>query len=173
MKRIVTAVLLMLALSVGCFCSNRYIVRTSAALQGKTDAVYSALQSSSFPEAHRAMADSYALWQQCRAPLSAIVRTSAALQGKTDAVYSALQSSSFPEAHRAMADSYALWQQCRAPLSAIVRHNELDEIDRLYQRAQQALDNADKNESLLQLRELRGMLRLLPDMEKPTYANLL
>ena len=126
MKRIVTAVLLMLALSVGCFCSNRYIVRTSAALQGKTDAVYSALQSSSFPEAHRAMAD-----------------------------------------------SYALWQQCRAPISALVRHNELDEIDRLYQRARQALDNTDQNESLLQLRELRAMLRLLPEMEKPTYANLL
>lgn len=126
MKRVVTAVVLMLALSAGCFCANRYIERSTAQLQERTAAVYTALQQEGIPQARRAMAD-----------------------------------------------SYALWQQRRAPLSALVRHNELDEIDRLYQRSMQALDNADKNESLLQLRELRGMLRLLPDMEKPTYANLL
>ena len=57
-----------------CWSLNRYIARTSAALQSKTDAAYSVLQFSSFPEAHHHGGNSHALWQQCRAPPSALVR---------------------------------------------------------------------------------------------------
>ena len=72
-----------------------------------------------------------------------------------------------------MERSYALWREHYNRLSTLVRHNEIDDTERLFQRARQALDNHDANESLLQLRDLRALLAHLPEMERPIYSNLI
>lgn len=102
-----------------------------------------------------------------------IACTSASLDRAAGEVFSRVEAGNFDAARQEMDEAYASWRGRRSPLSALVRHNELDDIDRLYQRTRQALDNEDRNESLLQLRELRAMLRYLPEMEKPNYSNIL
>lgn len=126
MKRVVTAVILLIILTLGCFGASRYVERTTSHLDDMAAVVYTQIEAGHFDTAQKQM-------ETC----------------------------------------YAAWQRWMPPLSALVRHNEVDDLDRLYQRTRQALDNRDKNESLLQLRELRSMLHHLPEMEKPTYANLL
>lgn len=88
------------------------------------------------------------------------------------AVERSVQADDFPAARGQMEDSYALWQQHYGRLSALVRHNEIDDTEWAFQRARQALDNSDRNESLLQLRELRALLAHLPEMERPVLSNL-
>lgn len=125
MKRIITAAVLLIVLSFGCFGAYRYVDHTTAKLD--------------------------------------------TIAGE---VFDQLKADNFDAARSKMNEGYAAWHRLRRPLSALVRHNELDDIDRLYQRTQQALDNEDRDESLLQLRELRAMLRHLPEMETPSYSNL-
>ena len=76
-------------------------------------------------------------------------------------------------AHETMMENYAAWRQHHGILSTLVRHNEIDETERLYQRTLQALENADREEALMQLAELRTLLRHLPEMEKPNFPNVL
>jgi|GluameStandDraft_1065615.scaffolds.fasta_scaffold74153_2 predicted ArsR family transcriptional regulator len=126
MKRVITSVALLAIVAIACFCSFRYISRTTEILDQMTETVFRQTEAGQFEAAQQAMEQSYTTWR---------IR--------------------------------------RRVLSALVRHNELDDIDRLYQRTRQALNNSDQDESLLQLRELRAMLRYLPEMEKPTYSNIL
>lgn len=126
MKRVITSMVLLAIVAAACFCSFRYISRTSKTLDQMAETVFQ----------------------------------------KTE-------TGQFEAAQQAMEQSYVAWRARRRVLSALVRHNELDDIERLYQRTRQALDNSDQDESLLQLRELRAMLRYLPEMEKPTYSNIL
>ena len=99
-------------------------------------------------------------------------RTAAQLDAMAGEVFQQIEAGSFDAARNQMNEGYAVWSGKRRPLSALVRHNELDDIDRLYQRPQQALDNEDRDESILQLRELRAILRHLPEMETPSYSNI-
>lgn len=102
-----------------------------------------------------------------------VVHTTKQLDAAAGQVLSDLKSGDFPAAQQQMDRGYQLWHSKRRPLSAMVRHNELDDIDRLYQRTRQALDNEDLDEALLQLRELRTILLHLPEMEAPSYSNIL
>lgn len=78
----------------------------------------------------------------------------------------------FSGARDAMEDSYHTWSRHKNVLGTLTRHNEIDDIEMLYQRARQSLDNEDKNEALLQTRELKAMLSHLPEMQAPTYQNI-
>lgn len=99
-------------------------------------------------------------------------RTTAELAGqvaKTDAL---LSSGAWEEAYAALQESYYSWERRQPLLGALVRHNELDDIENLFLRAMQAMDNADENEYRLQSRELQGMLLHLPEMEQPVTQNI-
>ena len=76
-------------------------------------------------------------------------------------------------AHQTMTESYTVWRQHYRIISSLVRHNEVDETERLYQRALQALENDDRAESLIQLVDLRDMLLHFPEMEQPRLSNIL
>lgn len=80
--------------------------------------------------------------------------------GDTDGTYAAFQ------------ESYQLWRRRQQPLGALVRHDELDEIENLFLRAMQSLDDGELNEYRLHSRELQGMLRHIPEMEQPTIQNI-
>lgn len=74
--------------------------------------------------------------------------------------------------YAALQESYQLWRQRQQSLGALVRHNELDEIENLFLRAMQSLDDDELNEYRLHSRELQGMLRHIPEMELPTIQNI-
>ena len=69
--------------------------------------------------------------------------------------------------------SYRKWKEKESILGAIIRHQEMDQIESLYLRALQNANNQDKNEYLVQSKELQGLLLHLPDMELPKIKNLL
>ncbi|MCB6364827.1 DUF4363 family protein [Intestinibacillus massiliensis] len=69
-------------------------------------------------------------------------------------------------------ETYHLWSDHRSMLGALVRHNELDDIENLFLRTMQAMDNHDNNEYFLQSRELYGMLLHIPEMELPSIENI-
>lgn len=126
MKRIITAICILVFLTTACFGSYAYIDTATSAV------------SDTLEQARQALLD-----------------------GAPDA------------AHERMEQGYALWQTHYARLSALVRHNEIDDAERLFQRARQAAESGNAAETLLQLRELCALLHHLPEMEKPTYANLI
>ncbi len=69
-------------------------------------------------------------------------------------------------------DSYREWKSHENTIGAIIRHQEMDEIERLYLRALQNANNKDKNEYIVESKELQGLLLHLADMEKPKIKNL-
>lgn len=64
------------------------------------------------------------------------------------------------------------WTSHKPLLAALIRHNEIDQIENLYRRAIQAANNHDLNETRLQVAELTGMLRHLPELEFPSLHNI-
>lgn len=76
------------------------------------------------------------------------------------------------EAKTALNQAYIAWNDKQSLLGALVRHNELDDIENLFLRALQSIDNEDRNEYLLQTRELRGMIEHLLEMEQPSIQNI-
>ena len=68
--------------------------------------------------------------------------------------------------------SYQEWKAHENTIGAIIRHQEMDDIESLYLRALQNANNQDKNEYLVQSKELQGLLLHLADMEKPKIKNL-
>lgn len=102
-----------------------------------------------------------------------VSRTAGTLEQSVAAVETHAQTDDLVAARQAMDKSYAAWKQHYEALSALVRHNEIDDTERLFQRARQALKNDDRDEALMQLNELRAMLRHLPEMEQPRYSNLI
>ncbi|MDR3767157.1 MAG: DUF4363 family protein [Butyricicoccus sp.] len=126
MKRVITAVVLLVLVVAACFGSYRYITNATTVVR-----------------------DALAVTQQ------------------------SVESGDFSAARVDMERSYALWRKHYNRLSTLVRHNEIDDTERLFQRARQALDNSDADESLLQLRDLRALLAHLPEMERPVYSNLI
>lgn len=126
MKRVITAIVLLILVVAACFGSYRYISNATSAVRG-----------------------ALAVTQQC------------------------VEAGDFAAARAEMERSYALWREHYNRLSTLVRHNEIDDTERLFQRARQALDNGDAGESLLQLRDLRALLAHLPEMERPVYSNLI
>lgn len=126
MKRVITAVILLLLVVAACFGSYRYITNSTTAVR-----------------------DALTVTQQ------------------------SVEAGDFTAARADMERSYALWREHYNRLSTLVRHNEIDDTERLFQRARQALDNHDANESLLQLRDLCALLAHLPEMERPIYSNLI
>ena len=79
----------------------------------------------------------------------------------------------FSSAHEQMEKIYNHWSKNSSRLSSLCRHNEIDDIERLFQRANQAVLNKDKNDSLVQIKELNMMLLHLPEMETPCLSNIL
>ncbi len=79
----------------------------------------------------------------------------------------------FSTAHKQMEKVYNHWCESSSLLSSLCRHNEIDDIERLFQRANQAVLNEDKNDSLIQIKELNMMLLHLPEMETPCLSNIL
>jgi hypothetical protein len=69
-------------------------------------------------------------------------------------------------------NSYREWKTHENAIGAIIRHQEMDDIESLYLRALQNANNQDKNEYLVQSKELQGLLLHLADMEKPKMKNL-
>lgn len=69
-------------------------------------------------------------------------------------------------------EAYRMWRAKQAMLGSIVRHDELDDIENLFQRAMQSMDDAQICEYRLQARELRGLLAHLPEMEQPIVQNI-
>lgn len=74
--------------------------------------------------------------------------------------------------YASLQESYQLWRRQQRPLGALVRHDELDEIENLFLRAMQSLDDDELNEYRLHSRELQGMLRHIPEMEQPIIQNI-
>lgn len=73
---------------------------------------------------------------------------------------------------KAVYESYKNWKDREQLIGAIVRHQEMDDIESLYIRALQSANNKDKNEYLINSKELQGLLLHLKDMEKPVMKNL-
>ena len=69
-------------------------------------------------------------------------------------------------------DSYREWKSHENAIGAIIRHQEMDDIEGLYLRALQNANNKDKNEYIVESKELQGLLLHLADMEKPKIKNL-
>lgn len=101
-----------------------------------------------------------------------ISRTVDMLAHTVTAARAELQAGSMDAAQQTMAQSYAGWQQREGALRTIMRHNEIDEIERLYQRTLQALELGDTDEGLLTLAELLTLIGRLPQMEQPTLSNV-
>lgn len=64
------------------------------------------------------------------------------------------------------------WRESLPVLGALLPHDELDQIERLFETALQAAENRDKNEYLLQSAELRGRLLHLPERDAPKIQNI-
>lgn len=78
----------------------------------------------------------------------------------------------FPGANTALRDAYTFWRSKQPMLGAVVRHNELDDIENLFQRAMQSLEDRQVIEYRLHARELQSMLLHVPEMERPTIQNV-
>ena len=102
-----------------------------------------------------------------------ISHASGAVDAVLDTAVQQLESGDLLSAQADIEQGYTLWQQYRGRLSVLMRHNELTDAERLFQRTRQALSNRDAAEALIQLRELRAVLALLPEMERPVYYNLI
>ena len=89
----------------------------------------------------------------CFAEYQAVART-------TDALAAAVDGQTDPAANH------------KPLLASLIRHNEIDQIENLYRRAIQAANNRDLNETRLQVAELTGMLRHLPELESPSLHNV-
>lgn len=85
----------------------------------------------------------------------------------------AVSEDNFSLANEQMKKVYNHWSDSSSYLSSLCRHNEIDDIERLFQRANQAVLNQDKNDALSQIRELNMMLLHLPEMETPCLSNIL
>lgn len=85
----------------------------------------------------------------------------------------AITQNDFLSANEQMQKVYNHWSESSSKLSSLCRHNEIDDIERLFQRANQAVLNWDKNDSLVQIKELNMMLLHLPEMEKACLSNIL
>lgn len=85
----------------------------------------------------------------------------------------AVSENDFSLAGEQMQKVYNHWSESSSKLSSLCRHNEIDDIERLFQRANQAVLNEDKNDSLVQIKELNMMLLHLPEMETPCLSNIL
>lgn len=99
-------------------------------------------------------------------------RHTAALAQTIDEAEQAVRAADFTGAASRMAQSYAAWTRLCSTLGALVRHNEIDAIETLYVRAQQAVDSQNANDALLETAELRALLLHLAEMEAPSFANL-
>lgn len=102
-----------------------------------------------------------------------INKTTKLLSNHLNAASDAINLHDFTAAQVQMKKLYAHWSESSEKLSSLSRHNEIDDIERLFQRAGQAVLNHDKNEALSQIRELNAMLLHLPEMERPTLSNIL
>lgn len=109
----------------------------------------------------------------CIGTYAYISHTMSELEHSVAAAQAQVQTNNMRAAHQIMTENYAAWRARHSMLSTLVRHDEIDETERLYQRTLQALENDDRNEAMMQLAELRTLLRHLPEMEKPHYSNLL
>lgn len=88
-------------------------------------------------------------------------------------IYTDINKDDFSSAQKQVDKLYKHWSDYSPALSSLCRHNEIDDIERLFQRATQAVINEDKNEALIQFKELNMMLSHLPEMERPSLSNLL
>lgn len=95
------------------------------------------------------------------------------LSDHLDNASKAVNINDFETAQAQMKKVYNHWSESSSQLSSLCRHNEIDDIERLFQRANQAVLNEDKNDALSQIRELNMMLLHLPEMETPCLSNIL
>ncbi len=69
-------------------------------------------------------------------------------------------------------ENYEIWSRKKPLLSAMVAHPEIEQIEALFLRALQASRNDDLDETRLQVAELTGMLRHLPELQFPHLYNI-
>lgn len=98
----------------------------------------------------------------CFAEYQAVART-------TDALAAAVDGQTDPAV---LTECFDAWADHKPLLASLIRHNEIDQIENLYRRAIQAANNRDLNETRLQVAELTGMLRHLPELEYPSLHNV-
>ncbi len=75
-------------------------------------------------------------------------------------------------AGQAIAGAKSDWEGSRPLLGSILPHNELDEIDRLFAVALQAMENGDLSECRLRAAELSARLQHLPARDLPKIENI-
>ena len=102
-----------------------------------------------------------------------VERTTSTLAQSLEQTSQSIRSGDLSAAQDSLSHIYGLWRQHYQPLSALVRHNEIDNTELLFVRAQQSLADGDMQQAALHLAELHAMLNHLPEMETPTYFNLL
>lgn len=75
-------------------------------------------------------------------------------------------------AHAALAKVRDEWKASLPLLGSMLPHDELDQIERLFETALQAAENGDEREYLLQAAELRALLAHLPERDAPKIQNI-
>lgn len=113
-----------------------------------------------------------ALLFSCFAGYTGLDQVTEDLANRVTKADSLLLASGESSAQTALEEAYRLWRSRQKLLGALVRHNELDDIENLFQRAMQSLDDGELHEYRLHSRELQGMLRHIPEMEQPSIQNI-
>ncbi len=67
------------------------------------------------------------------------------------------------DAQAVFTESYGLWSNHQSMLGAIVHHDEIDEIENIYLRAMQYMENKDDGEYFVESAQLYDMLQHLVD----------
>ena len=109
----------------------------------------------------------------CAGAYWSVDRVTESLAAEVQRAHDALTSEDYEAASRIMQSGYQNWRGRHELLGALIRHNEIDEIENLYLRAIQCVENEDMDEGRVQTRELAGMLRHLTEMEQPSIGNIL
>lgn len=83
-----------------------------------------------------------------------------------------MKSTDYEQAFIAIEKARKNWESEQSLLGALVRHDEIDQIDNLFARAVQTVENHNREQYDLESSELKNMLRHIPEMEAPTFRNI-
>lgn len=90
-----------------------------------------------------------------------------AVEQVTDRIVREIEAGNLDKAHQH-------WDEAQLLLGSLLLHDEIDQADRLFDRVLTAHQNNENTEDfLLDRTELIAQLNHLPDLERPSFINLL
>lgn len=89
-----------------------------------------------------------------------------AVEQVTGSIVREIQAGNLDQAHQH-------WDDAQLLLGSLLLHDEIDQADRLFDRVLAAHESENSEDFLLDCTELLAQLNHLPDLERPSFINLL